>query len=1154
MVWVKADDLSTLKDGDRVSRWTDASGQERDLKAEGDARPTYRADAVAGKPGVVFEKKNAPASQFMSIPLAGEWSGATVFVVGEKLTSWGWFQSLPGAEGDLRVLGYVQLTGTKAAVDSGFPDLANATGTQITTTRVGIDADGDMRLATFANGKQQATAADPNPRFGIAWRADRSRLGSELFDGAIAEVLIYKGALSDAQREQVEKYLGAKYGRIPGEGAPTTPFGFPVASQVKDIKPAPPVQGAPVQAGLKFWMRADDLKGFKDGARVGEISNAVGEEPATSDGRHQPVYLNNSINGRGALRFKNDGQTPREEVQWLKLPASLQGAWPEVTVFVAGRKLLNAGVFDTAPSSLGSLRHVGVIQLAGSNKIFSEKPFPFFQLKQQGVVTALHDEAQISTITLGKLGANGQYIATYADGQAQARVESPDEIVPVLFRDGTLGTTNLGETRFDGDMGEVLIYDRALSETERKQTEKYLAQKWGVPLRSPQEIARLENADSRWSLTMPVLPHTQSWFANTLSNRKEDGWVQSGIADIAALPDGTIAAISIWDEQHKEIGFYKDGKAAGGLRAGGGAISTDGQYLYAAMSGYEKLYAGVRRLTLDGKDAPWPNLPVVDFGGWGQIQAIRFDIPKAWTEARSLAVGRGELFLSIHSMDDVRVYDAATGAQKRTIAVKAPGELALDKTGNLWVGVEGGVARFNADGTSAKAKITGVEAGGLAVDGNGVLWVADNGARQQIIGFDVSGATPREIKTIGEKGGVFAAARAGQLTDNRILPPKGLAIDAAGNFTVLGTNVMRSYAPDGRVLWTLECTSFTTTSDFEPQSDGTVIYTGLERYDYIPGAAPGRDWKLSGFTSHPRRFPELADGGNQTILRRIGGHLLRYSPSDPIIIHRQEANSDIFIPAALVVRPDLGGFHPSQPRPKAAPAEGRFAWSDKNANGLVETGEFSSPKPDAKRASLSYSCWIDADGGIWEPQDREGLRYLPMKEITPQGVPVYDLTSEQWFEKPKEFMQVMRVLYNPRTDTMLLTGTTWQHPALGNEWWGTSGREIICYADWKKPTRKVLWRAPFPEGSVSIKAVTMAPAANLFFAGEMDTETVFVYDLRDGKLLGMVEPDRNLVGDVGWIDIDQGIRAFTRQNGEVLLLAEEVWGQKQMVYRIKARP
>ena len=39
----------------------------------------------------------------------------------------------------------------------------------------------------------------------------------------------------------------------------------------------------------------------------------------------------------------------------------------------------------------------------------------------------------------------------------------------------------------------------------------------------------------------------------------------------------------------------------------------------------------------------------------------------------------------------------------------------------------------------------------------------------------------------------------------------------------------------------------------------------------------------------------------------------------------------------------------------------------------------------------------------------------------------------------------------------------------------------------------------------------------------METSVVFVYDTTDGRLMGIVEPDKDLVGGVGWIDIAAGV-------------------------------
>jgi hypothetical protein len=235
-----------------------------------------------------------------------------------------------------------------------------------------------------------------------------------------------------------------------------------------------------------------------------------------------------------------------------------------------------------------------------------------------------------------------------------------------------------------------------------------------------------------------------------------------------------------------------------------------------------------------------------------------------------------------------------------------------------------------------------------------------------------------------------------------------------------------------------------------------------------------------------------------------------------------------------------------------APKAGRYFWVDRDGNGKPEPGEFSCSKADAARTTAFHDTFVDSKGGIWQPQGRQGMRYLPMKGLTHQGVPIYDLVDEVLYARPPEFAEVLRVQYFPETNAMYLTGYSWDQPARGTEHWGNCGREVIRYDDWDKPTRKVRSRMPFPDGALNIKAISVAPNANRLFAGEMETSVVFVYDTTDGKLAGIVEPDKDLVGNVGWIDIPAGVRAFERANGEILLLVEDSWAQKQMVYRLLA--
>ena len=167
----------------------------------------------------------------------------------------------------------------------------------------------------------------------------------------------------------------------------------------------------------------------------------------------------------------------------------------------------------------------------------------------------------------------------------------------------------------------------------------------------------------------------------------------------------------------------------------------------------------------------------------------------------------------------------------------------------------------------------------------------------------------------------------------------------------------------------------------------------------------------------------------------------------------------------------------------------------------------------------------------------------------------YDLTREIMHDVPRPMVEVERVRYVPETDTMYLAGTTWDHmiAEAPNAMWGLCGRAVVKYENWSTPDRRMARQFLFPDDAIYIKSITLAPESNLLFAGEGTTMTIFTYDTDTGELLGIIEPDESrLGGRLGaWIDIPAGIRAYTRNNGEVLILCEEVAYQKQLVYRLK---
>jgi len=1129
-LWVKAEDLGKLKDGDPVAVWPDAGGKFNDLKSVGTQPPTYAAKGQGGHPAVAFAgdiKANPKVLHNLRAPFTGEWRGMTLFIIGTELQQNNWLGTSMGEQNDLRTIGSLQLCSSKCGVP-GFTFPAEQKGPQLAEISAGIDEKGVLTLTSFANGQQLATSSDPAPTYGVGM--NKFIFGSYFdwmaYRGEVSEIIVYKGVLTEAERKATERYLLVKYGlaaALPND--PKQPAGYPIPTPVAA---APSVTKlTPCPNGLRIWARADDITAADHGP-VGDWPNLAGDKkPLFGVPEHQPLFIPRSLSGHAVVRFQGENSNdPKRVTHYVEVP--MTGSLPEFTMIFVGRHLTGAGLFDTAPNTQDTLRDLGSIQHCHTAKLNTGGAFPLLG----------GDGGQMGEVVVGKLGEKGQYLATYTHGFPQQRAESPDEVKPVLFKQTTLGIINRQEIAFTGDLAEVLIYDRALTTEERYQTERYLAERYDLPLKSPAQIAREPKPRSVWSLRLPQLPRTMTWIGNSESGK--DNWIQHGAFTICVLPDGTVAAVSVWDEAHKELGLYKDGKALGGISGGAAMVMTDGQYFYVGTSGMGQKRAGVKRVTLDLKDAPWPK---------AEKGQIGFDTPNLWNEVQGLAIVNGELFVTCNDLNEVRVYDAATGEFKRRFPLDAPGRMAADKAGKLWIAGKDGAARYTTDGKAAGSAITGVSVGGLAIDNQGRLLLAENGARQQIITYDISGAQPKEVAVLGERGGVFAAARKGEMSDTRLINPNGVGVDAAGNIYVNGGWRILSYTPTGKLRWKLESTTFCLCGDFDPATDGQDLYTNS--FHYVPSGAktPGKDWTWKGYTADTHNFPEAANGGAYMIMRRLNGKLYRFTLGGQVTVARQEEGSERFIPCAMVViNEGSSGFT----RLKNAPEKGAYIWTDLNGDGLAQKEEITVPKDDKRHSEWSSFLYVDSKGDIWEPQGRAGVRHLPLKGFTAQGAPIYDFAAENLMPKPADFVEVRRVIYYPEFDSMYLAGYTWNEQPHPNETWTDAGRELIRYDNWSKPTRKLISRIPFIPNNVT--SFDMVPQRHLAFLGEMDTATIFVYDTNTAALLGIIEPDPDIVGtDIGWLDFPGGaVRAYLRQNGEILVTSEESYKEKQLLYRLPA--
>ena len=205
-VWLRADAVTGLNDGDPVSTWSDTSGSGNHAAAQGTDAITFRVNRVNGLPAIRLPRFAGSGQGYFKV--AGPLTPGTVFVVAAyTAATFGGFDGLLNA-------------------DDGGADALYLTGDD--TTSSWFTSAHQPGLVRYVNGAatsaiaslsawNQFAAVDLTP---VSWGAglvigtDRtySTSGARDWQGEIAEVLVYDAALSDAHRQAVQAFLAAKYG------------------------------------------------------------------------------------------------------------------------------------------------------------------------------------------------------------------------------------------------------------------------------------------------------------------------------------------------------------------------------------------------------------------------------------------------------------------------------------------------------------------------------------------------------------------------------------------------------------------------------------------------------------------------------------------------------------------------------------------------------------------------------------------------------------------------------------------------------------------------------------------------------------------------------------------------------------------------------
>lgn len=253
----------------------------------------------------------------------------------------------------------------------------------------------------------------------------------------------------------------------PGEG-----FGQPIVSNIRiQSASAPDPADSIPKAGLQQWLRGDVGTAYPYSTGIWPDQSGNGHD-ATATPDHAPTVTADGRTCQSAWLF--NGST------WFDFNLPIAG-WNEMTVFLVARS-----TEDPPPNSYNS--NAAAI-------LWTENAFwgnTFISPYQTHVYTRFGTTAPNTNLSYIRPGAGigGDFTITravhnqgtdsvYVNGIRVLSKSGNDAVLGGVTGAGTIGK-GINDTYYNGEIAEILVYDRVLSPQEAAQVESYLRNKYGT--------------------------------------------------------------------------------------------------------------------------------------------------------------------------------------------------------------------------------------------------------------------------------------------------------------------------------------------------------------------------------------------------------------------------------------------------------------------------------------------------------------------------------------------------------------------------------------------------------------------------------------------------------------------------------------------------
>lgn len=230
-------------------------------------------------------------------------------------------------------------------------------------------------------------------------------------------------------------------------------------------------------SGLALWLKADALVGYSDGQAVVNWADSSGNSRTFTQANapQQPAYKPNIINGKPIVRFTAASSQTMTNATNFSTPS---------TVIYLSKQ--NGGTNGRVLSGLNNNWLLGYHGARKRQAYFGN-----------GWVSQIQDASADTAWHIYTSTHNGATSQAYEDGNMYANgpngVQGPNGLALI----GYLGTSEFS----DADIAEVIVYNRVLTDNERKKIEYYLAQKYNLtvgtqPFISTDQVIKTENTAS----------------------------------------------------------------------------------------------------------------------------------------------------------------------------------------------------------------------------------------------------------------------------------------------------------------------------------------------------------------------------------------------------------------------------------------------------------------------------------------------------------------------------------------------------------------------------------------------------------------------------------------------------------------------------------